>query len=145
MSTDSALTPIQLWLWIRTHLWKIIQFMVLPPGFRFLQCILAPPPPQVSHACTKHAQKHAWSIVLRSSSCLQVHHQHVLYSMYASKHIKVPKHEIFDSVFFASKYSIWSPDTYPKTVSNINSNSPRYSIKYVTMRRLSQRLAYFLF
>ncbi len=25
--------------------------------------------------------------------------------------LKVPKHEIFDSVFFASKEPIWSPDT----------------------------------
>jgi hypothetical protein len=43
--------------------------------------------------------------------------------------LKVPKHEIFDGVFFASKEPIWSRDSWSKMVLNTNSNSPRYSIK----------------
>jgi hypothetical protein len=36
-------------------------------------------------------------------------------------------HEIFCLWFFLSKHVLPSPDPYPKTVSNINSNSQRYS------------------
>jgi hypothetical protein len=55
-------------------------------------------------------------------------------------YLKVPKHEIFDGEFFASKEPIWSPDSYSQMDSNINSNLPRYSIKYVTMRMLNVRI-----
>jgi hypothetical protein len=41
--------------------------------------------------------------------------------------LKVHLHEIFDFCFFSSKAPTWSPDSYPKFVSNIKSNSPRYS------------------
>jgi hypothetical protein len=47
--------------------------------------------------------------------------------------LKVHLHEIFDLWFFSSKEPTWSPDSYPKFVSNIMSNSPRYS-KYSTLR-----------
>jgi hypothetical protein len=47
--------------------------------------------------------------------------------------LKVHLHEIFDFWFFSSKVSTWSPDSHPKFVSNIKSNSPRYS-KYLTLR-----------
>ncbi len=43
-------------------------------------------------------------------------------------YLKVHLHEIFDFCFFSSKAPTWSPDSYPKFVSNIKSNSPRYSI-----------------
>jgi hypothetical protein len=36
-------------------------------------------------------------------------------------------HEIFCMQFFSSKHVSRPPDSYPKAVSNINSNSPRYS------------------
>jgi hypothetical protein len=41
--------------------------------------------------------------------------------------LKVHLHEIFDFFFFSSKAPTRSPDSYPKFVSNIKSNSPRYS------------------
>jgi hypothetical protein len=41
--------------------------------------------------------------------------------------LKVHLHEIFDFCFFSSKTPTWSPDSYPKFVSNLKSNSPRYS------------------
>ncbi len=41
--------------------------------------------------------------------------------------LKVHLHEIFDFCFFSSKTPTWSPDSYPKFVSNIKSNSTRYS------------------
>ncbi len=41
-------------------------------------------------------------------------------------HLKVHLHEIF-YLFFSSKAPTWSPYSYPKFVSNIKSNSPRYS------------------
>jgi hypothetical protein len=49
--------------------------------------------------------------------------------MFQRQTLKVPKHEIFDGVFFASKEPIWSRDSWSKIVSNINLNSLRYSIK----------------
>ncbi len=41
--------------------------------------------------------------------------------------LKVHLHEIFYFCFFPSKGPTWSPDSYPKFVSNIKANSPRYS------------------
>jgi hypothetical protein len=41
--------------------------------------------------------------------------------------IKEQCHEIFCMQFFSSKHVSRPPDSYPKAVSNINSNSPRYS------------------
>ncbi len=41
--------------------------------------------------------------------------------------LKVHLHEIFYSCFFSSKAPTWSPDSNPKFISNIKSNSPRYS------------------
>ncbi len=41
--------------------------------------------------------------------------------------LKVHLHEIFDFCFFPSKAPTWSPDLYPKFVSIIKSNPPRYS------------------
>jgi hypothetical protein len=50
-------------------------------------------------------------------------------TLQAQTGLKVPKHEIFDVGFFASKEPIWSPDSEYEMVLNINSNSQRYSIK----------------
>jgi hypothetical protein len=42
-------------------------------------------------------------------------------------YLKVHLHEIFCFCFFSSKAPNRSPDSYPKFVLNIKSNSPRYS------------------
>ncbi len=44
-----------------------------------------------------------------------------------SQPLKVHLHKIFDFCFFSSKALTRSPDSYPKFVSNVKSNSPRYS------------------
>jgi hypothetical protein len=40
-------------------------------------------------------------------------------------------HEIFDRCFFLSKNYILTPDTRVKAVSNMDLNSPRYSVMLV--------------
>jgi hypothetical protein len=50
-------------------------------------------------------------------------------------HVKVHLHEIFRSCFFfSSKAPSWSPDSYPRLFSNINSNSPKNTNLKVILR-----------
>jgi hypothetical protein len=54
-------------------------------------------------------------------------------------HLKVHLHEILDFCFFSYKASLWSPDFNPSILSNINSNSPRYSNSKVILHIIRTR------